>query len=427
MPAQPTIAVIQFPGTNCELETIRALERNGLRAELFRWNEKRNLQRFDGVVLAGGFSYEDRGRSGLIASREPILREVEKLARRGGVVLGICNGAQILVETGLVPNFEFGKSTLALTHNHRIRKEVSVGRGFFNSWINIKPAATKLNAFNQFAADTILRIPIAHAEGRFCTRDEKLLDRIFQNGQNAFVYCDDRGEVIPAFPVNPNGSVLNLAGVTNPDGNVLALMPHPERATAGDPIFASMRTWLTGRSWKPATLKIRTKTSPIRLLAKPKVNVELFVKLKIIDNEALSLSAVAKLDLVKWRWFGFDLTKPTIKVLAQIVRSGELLNAEKEIAIVKIGGKFFSFDKSQGFVATKFSLPQNRVLAVERETNLDAERARSLNRTLGRKVVRDLRSGVLWGTNESAARFAKATRSNFFHHPAATELVDISL
>ena len=147
--------------------------------EVFRWNEKKSLAQFDGAILAGGFSYEDRGRSGLIASKDPLTLEIFNLAKRGGVVLGICNGAQILVETGLVPNFEFDKSTLALTRNRRVKNGEVVGSGYFNDWIFVRPQKIRANAFNQFDEE-FLRIPIAHAEGRFFSEDADLIAKIVE-------------------------------------------------------------------------------------------------------------------------------------------------------------------------------------------------------------------------------------------------------
>lgn len=422
MPKKPKIAVIQFPGTNCELETARAVERSGMSAEVFRWNEKMNLKKFDGAVLAGGFSYEDRGRSGLIASKDPLTKEIYALAKRDGVVLGICNGAQILVETGLVPNFEFGKSVIALTRNRRVKDGVVQGAGYFNEWVYVKPGSSKPNAFNQF--DQPIRIPVAHGEGRFYSEDPKLLTTIVENSLNAFVYCDAAGNVIPEFPVNPNGSVLNLAGVSNPAGNVCALMPHPERVVEGDVIFQSMRKWLEGKIKKPVAKKIHIKTPATKIIPKPKVNVELFVKLKITDNEAFSVGNAAGLDLQKYRWFGIQLDGNN-KDLERIIRGGDLLNTEKEDAWVKKGGKFLKFSKDQGLTPAKLKLPKNKVLAREKETSLDNARMNSVNKTLGKQAVKSLVSGVLWGCDESSARFEQAVKKSFFHHPAASDLIKI--
>ncbi|MFH1545854.1 MAG: phosphoribosylformylglycinamidine synthase I [Patescibacteria group bacterium] len=428
MKKKPKIAVIQFPGTNCELETFRAVERNGMEAEHFRWNEKKSLRSFDGAILAGGFSYEDRGRSGLIASKDPLLKEVFALAKRGRVVLGICNGAQILVETGLVPNFEFGKSVIALTRNRRVRDGEIQGSGYFNEWIFVKPDSERANAFNQF--EGVLKIPIAHAEGRFFSEDAELLAEIIERNLNAFVYCDANGEILPTFPTNPNGSVLNLAGISNPAGNVCALMPHPERTLEGNPIFASMRKWITSPLTHHFSGGISAKIPTTKILPKPKVDVEFFVSLKITDNEALSVGKAAGLKLKKFRWFGLDfggkLTSQISRgMLKKIIRGGELLNPEKEEVFVKFSGKIFKFSKDKGLIAAKFQLPKNRVLASEKEISLDESREKSLNRTLGKSVVRNFISGVLWGENSSKVKFEKVVAANFFHHPSSHNLIKI--
>ncbi|MFH1375428.1 MAG: phosphoribosylformylglycinamidine synthase I [Patescibacteria group bacterium] len=418
----PKIAVISFPGTNCELETARAVERNGMTAELFRWNEGVSFTKFDGAIIAGGFSYEDRGRSGLIASKDPLIEEVYRLAKRGKVVLGICNGAQVLVETGLVPNFEFGKSVLALTRNRRVKDGVVQGTGFYNAWVHLKPGSDVRNAFNQF--EGTIRIPMAHAEGRYFSNDPHLLEQLITNGQNAFVYCDEKGDVIPDFPVNPNGSVLNLAGVTNPAGNVMSLMPHPERTAAGDPVFQSIHQWITGEVRKPAAKKFSAKTPSSAILPKPKVDVELFVALKITDNEALSVGAAAGMELQKFRWFGMKFSGDN-QDLEKIIRSGELLNAEKETVWIKRGDEIVKFDKGKGFLPAELALPENKVLASEREKSLDEARVSSINKTLGRNLVKNLNSGVIWGAEVSKAEFDKVVRNNFFHHPAAADLIEI--
>ncbi len=429
MVKKPKIAVIQFPGSNCELETARAIEKNGMLAEHFRWNEKKSLKNFAGAVLVGGFSYEDRGRSGLIASKDPLLKEVFALAKRGGVVLGICNGAQILVETGLVPNFEFGKSVIALTRNRRVKDGVVQGSGYFNEWVWVKPGNEKANAFNQF--EEPIKIPIAHAEGRFYSEDAQLLTAIVEHGLNAFIYCDENGEVIPTFPTNPNASVLNLAGISNSAGNVCALMPHPERVEAGNPIFASMRKWIASSLTPQISGGIRIKTPPTKIIAKPKVSAELFISLKITDNAALSVGKAADLELTKFRWFGLSLT-PTPELtqrltilLEKIIRSGDLLNTEKEDVWVKIGNKTLKFSKEKGLTPATLKLPKNRILAQEKEESAKEAKQASLNKTLGKNVVKKVWSGVLWGENDSKAKFEKAVKTNFFHHPASMTLIKI--
>ncbi|MCZ6672056.1 MAG: phosphoribosylformylglycinamidine synthase I, partial [Verrucomicrobia bacterium] len=243
------IAIIQFPGSNCETESIAAVRRAGMEPVEFLWNQSYELlESFDGYVIVGGFSYEDRSRAGVIASLDPVMKIIRKQSETGKPVLGICNGAQVLVETGMVPGLNKYRIGMALAPNRREKDGHILGTGFYNVFANLKmttePGKT---AFTRHLkpGDTI-HIPLAHAEGRFVIPDE-LLAEMIDSGQTPFQYSDSEGTVQDSFPVNPNGSVHNLAAVSNPAGNVMAIMPHPERVPAGDPIFSSMREYIEGR------------------------------------------------------------------------------------------------------------------------------------------------------------------------------------
>lgn len=220
------IAVILFPGTNCENETARAVESAGMKADIIRWNAGADLESYDGFVLPGGWSYEDRIRAGVISAKDPIMLKIKEQAKEGKPVLGICNGCQVLVETGMIPGLK-DKIEMALSPN--INPMVS---GFYCTWTNLKPSTKKKTAFNlTFDENDVLPIPIAHGEGRFATIDEDLLENLKKNDQIMFRYCDKEGSVKDKFPINPNGSMDNIAGICNKEGNVLAMMPHPERAS----------------------------------------------------------------------------------------------------------------------------------------------------------------------------------------------------
>ncbi|MBN1879628.1 phosphoribosylformylglycinamidine synthase I [bacterium] len=220
------IAVLQFPGTNCEYETAAVIEAAGMTADVFRWNRRSSeLAGFDGFVIPGGFSYQDRIRAGAVASKKAICAVLVEEAGKGKPILGICNGAQVLVETGLVPGNE-SRIDMALAHNKVIGKS-----GYHCDWAFIRnETQEKVGAFSRlFAPNEVIPIPVAHAEGRFVTKNANTLDTMVRNGQIGFRYCTSTGEVLEVFPVNPNGAQLNLAGAYNRAGNVLALMPHPER------------------------------------------------------------------------------------------------------------------------------------------------------------------------------------------------------
>ncbi len=218
-----TIAVVLFPGTNCEDETVRAVQAAGLEARLVRWNERIAQADFAGFVLPGGWSYEDRVRAGAIAAHEHIVEQVAAAAQAGKPVLGICNGAQVLVETGLVPGYA-GAPAVALAAN---------SWGYRCLWVHMKLSVQpQRSLFTQaFDADEVVSLPIAHGEGRFTSASAEVLTRLKADKQIPFVYCDAGGAAATAFPVNPNGSVFGAAALCNAAGNVLALMPHPERAS----------------------------------------------------------------------------------------------------------------------------------------------------------------------------------------------------
>jgi phosphoribosylformylglycinamidine synthase I len=221
------IAVIQYPGSNCEYETARAVSAAGMRAEIFRWNrDTSSLSDYDGYIIPGGFSYQDRVRAGAIAAKKSIMRSIFREAERGKAVMGICNGAQVLVETGMIPGISAGELEMALAPN-------TGWSGYYCNWVHVIHSAKKGKcAFTcLFGEGEVFPIPVAHAEGRFVTEKENLIRKLHDNGQIVLRYSTFEGKIEGRFPVNPNGSTENIAGICNPSGNVFALMPHPERAS----------------------------------------------------------------------------------------------------------------------------------------------------------------------------------------------------
>ena len=226
-PFSGAVAIIQFPGVNCEYETASAVRSIGLTAEIFRWNEDPALlDECTGIILPGGFSYQDRIRAGVVAAKDRIMDKVSDLARNGRPVLGICNGAQVLVESGLIPGIHWEKVDLALAPNVMADRE-----GYYCNWVHLRREKSHCLWTGRYLEGEVIPIPIAHAEGRFVTEDASVLREMKDNAQIALRYCDAAGTIVESFPVNPNGSVENIAGVSNRAGNVLAMMPHPERAT----------------------------------------------------------------------------------------------------------------------------------------------------------------------------------------------------
>ena len=209
------IGVVVFPGSNCDRDTLRGLELAGA-ASVPLWHEQASLDGVAAVVLPGGFAYGDYLRAGVIARFSPVMRAVSAFAAEGGLVLGICNGFQVLAESGLVPG--------ALLRNRGLR---FLGR-------DVRIAAERLDTpFTSLIGDgRPLRMPIAHGEGCYFA-DGATLDELERDGQVLFRYVDAAGRRAgeEADPANPNGSLRAIAGVVNGRGNVAGLMPHPERAS----------------------------------------------------------------------------------------------------------------------------------------------------------------------------------------------------
>jgi phosphoribosylformylglycinamidine synthase len=221
------VAIIQFPGVNCEYETAEAVRSAGIEAALFRWNEDPGLlDECRAVILPGGFSYQDRIRAGVVAAKDTVMEKVSELAKAGRPVLGICNGAQVLVESGLIPGIHWERVDLALAPNMMDDRI-----GYYCTWVFLRNEESECVWTRGIGKKEVIPVPVAHAEGRFVSDDNKLLEELKENGQIVLRYCTSRGEIDDTFPVNPNGSMESMAGVCNREGNVLAMMPHPERAT----------------------------------------------------------------------------------------------------------------------------------------------------------------------------------------------------
>jgi phosphoribosylformylglycinamidine synthase len=218
------VAVIQFPGVNCEAESVRALERVGLDAEVFRWTRDADeLRRFDAYLLPGGWSYQDRVRAGALAAKDPLLDVLAAEADRGKPVIGICNGAQVLVEAGLVP--DRGQVGLALARNRMPDRG-----GYYARWVYTRVERSPCVFTRHLDPGTVVPLPMAHGEGRFTCADSGRMETLVRQGQVPLRYATSHGEVAQGFPDNPNGAEQAAAAVCNGRGNVLAIMPHPERA-----------------------------------------------------------------------------------------------------------------------------------------------------------------------------------------------------
>jgi len=212
------VGVVSFPGSNCDEDALLAIIERLHESAVLLWHKDHDLQGADVVILPGGFSYGDYLRSGAIARFSPIIQEVVAHARRGGPVIGICNGFQIACEAGLLPG--------ALLRN--------VSLQFRSMPVTLRVETTATVFTRAAAAGARLTMPIAHGDGRY-TADAETLTRLEGEGQVVFRYVDATGE--PTDAANPNGSLKNIAGVCNPGGTVVGMMPHPERAL--EPLLGS--------------------------------------------------------------------------------------------------------------------------------------------------------------------------------------------
>ena len=209
-------SVIVFPGSNCDRDIAVALEKFQIKNQMV-WHDEINLPKSDLVVLPGGFSYGDYLRTGCIASKSKIINDVLKHAKKGGLVLGICNGFQILIETGLLPG--------ALLRNKNLR--------FLSKNVFLKVSNTNNKFCLNYKNKDIVKLAIAHNEGNYFANNE-LLKNLEDNNLIAFKYCNKNGEI--NVDSNPNGSSNNIAGILNSEKNILGMMPHPERLI--DPLLS---------------------------------------------------------------------------------------------------------------------------------------------------------------------------------------------
>ncbi len=232
-------AVIRFPGSNCDQDCHLALAETGFEPS-YVWHKEGALEGFDLIVLPGGFSYGDYLRCGAIARFSPVMQAVKAEAERGTLIMGICNGFQILCEAGLLPGALVRNQSLHFICEHRLLRVEAIDTAFTNAtWTG-----------------TLLHIPVAHGEGCY-TADEATLNALSKNRQILLRYVDADGAATPA--ANPNGSAHNIAGIRSARGNVMGLMPHPERAcdsrlgsTDGRMIFDSILTSLQVRKKEAA-------------------------------------------------------------------------------------------------------------------------------------------------------------------------------
>ncbi len=384
------IALLQFPGSNCERETLLAVSRCGMEPVEFLWNQPaERLSQYEGYIIVGGFSYEDRARSGVIAAQDPLMLALREESQKGKPVLGICNGAQILVESGLVPGLERFQLGAALTDNKRIRQGKILGTGFYNDWAYLRLAdSSQAGAFTRHLnPKTVLRLPVAHGEGRFLI-PPALVHEMQTQGMALFQYCSETGEVQDEFPINPNGSTHNLAAISNQMGNVLAMMPHPERTPNGDAIFLSMRDYIQeGHYQRPRFLSYQPAPGPIKKYETPKRAQEMIVELIITDNQAMSVNLALRhqgLAVELKRQIHWEIECDSKGTLEKILKSDLLYNPRKEYLYTQ---------------TEESALPAFLVRA--KEDFFGQQKKQLLENHFGLKGIQALRHSVIWRVQDA--------------------------
>jgi phosphoribosylformylglycinamidine synthase I len=415
------IAVILFPGTNTERETFMAVRRAGMTPIEFLWNNNyKILEECNGYIIAGGFSYEDRSRAGIIASLDPLMKEIRKHAKRGKPVLGICNGAQILIEAGMVPGLKNYQLCMALTDNKRTKEGHVLGTGYYNNWTHLflSVPSHRTSFTRHLLSGQDIHIPFAHAEGRFVI-PKMLLEKLIKNQQTVFRYSDSNGKITPEFPTNPNGSIYNLAAVCNPQGNVMALMPHPERTTNGDAIFTSMREYIAENIEPQSTaLTYSADKYSIKQHKSDLNSIEWFVESIITDNEALSVqNALDHLQIPvtvsKQNYWQIVLNSDSSDELENsIIKSGELFNSNKERLV-----EFQSQPKTAYF------------LVRPKEDLFGRQKKEILKRHFKIKNLQNILSGVLWKITVNNDNYKEtlnmALKTNIFFNPFSHDCYEI--
>ena len=392
---KPKIAIIQFPGSNTELETIAAIERNGMTPISHLWNEpSSNLEQCIGFILVGVFSYEDRSRSGIIASLDPIMNTLKKQALKGKPVLGICNGAQILVESGMVPGNGNFDTMVSLTENKRVKGGQVVGTGYYNTWCYLKSNEKSVSAFIDGSDMGLLHIPIAHAEGRFMM-DSKLHQAVEKSNLAVYRYCDKGGSIINDFPINPNGSIDNIAALGNVAGNVMAIMPHPERTHGGDSIFRALNSFLsTDEVFSYKALSYDCKKIKVAPFKKSKETTELLISMIIADNEAISvqkcIERLGKTSVPIKKYLHLEIEHEGPLNMESVYETDVLFNPSKEFIVTNV-------KRNSG----------SRFLVREKENIGGRKMKETLQKRFGFSGITNILKGTVWEINSREKQIKK--------------------
>ena len=415
------IGVVQFPGSNTERETYLAVRRAKMAPVEILWNSNLKLiQECHGYIITGGFSFEDRSRAGVIASFEPIIDILKKETEKGKPLFGICNGAQILVESGLVPGLLNYETSVALADNKRSVSDEIIGTGYYNSWATLKLSVPKNStAFTMHLSEQeILNIPIAHAEGRFIV-PSILLNELKKNEQTVFRYCDSNGQTSNEFPINPNGSDYNLAAISNTSGNILAMMPHPERTPFGDKLFSSMKKYIEEEiDFSKKNLSYISDKKYINPYMKNNASNTWIIDLVITDNEAITVqNALQKKGfevlVSKQQHWEITCSEDSENVLTLIKNTGELFNSNKEY--------LSRLPKNEDIIS---------ILVRQKEDVFCQKKLNSLTQRFKIKNLLELKRGVVWNITIKKPKLETILNdilnTNVLHNPLSHECFRIS-
>lgn len=398
------VAVILFPGTNCEGEAYRSLVNAGLSPDYVRWNEREKLTqgKYDAFVLPGGFAYEDRSRAGIIAALDPVMDYLKEVAAAGKPVIGICNGCQVLVETGLIPGLPNNVLAGAVAMNTRVQGGKIIGTGYYNDIIyiqNVAPAGRSCMT-TQLDQGATITAPVANGEGRFVFPADLLLE-LEKHNQILFKYCTEQGQIVNEFPVTPNGAVWGIAGFCNPAGNVVAYMPHPERLERnGESLFNQLRLWLEQPpKYEPYAIQWKPQSTVVEPYQCAGNCLQLYVDLIITDNAAKTVELalqqkgyqVTVSRKTHWEiWYDTDQAG----LLEKVVETGELLNTNKE-----------------RYSTAKPSNPQTLSFLVRYADDYEGKAVvDTLHNRFGLNTITNVRKGVVWELTFAATDPAERTR-----------------
>ncbi len=387
-------AVIVFPGTTGENEAVRAFRQSGMEAETVLWNDAGMLEGshsddFDGYCLAGGMSFGDRGRGGVIAAQQPIIEVIRKGASKGKVVLGMGNGAEILVESGLIPGYDNGALACAVA-------EASPMDGATGGWCSLRSMAPKnRSAFNRFAGG--LKLPIAQPRKRFVFGDVRVLEVVKRNSQIVFLF-GEQGKGSAASPMDAE----SIAALCNPAGNVLAILPNPAQDPQGgdNPIFQSIRDWIEARSRSGyPSLGSRQSIEAIRPFEP--ADIEIIVRPKSIDNEKKTVESALrargfKANLKRYTYWSAKLRPAMdgIESAEKILESRELANPNKDWVYVRTGGRFYQYVERKGLQPIELN-PAGWLVVCERGNPTGMEMVKKIQKVSANEVE-SMNYGILW-------------------------------